>query len=117
MSKIQTNEVNKALKNLGFSKTESLIYIKLLEVGRATISELSRFTGVPRSSIHRYTERLVNKGFIAQSFRGKHRDLVAEPPERLNNILTEERYKLEGKLKEVESLAKELPALKNSLNV
>lgn len=54
------------LNILGLDETEILLYVSLLERGPQTLLELSRKTGINRSKIYRYIERLKGKRLIEE---------------------------------------------------
>ncbi len=85
------------LLNLGLTETEINIYVKLLEVGRCSVSEIARTLGMNRVTAHFTIQGLIDKGLITHVKEGRSRELTAQPPEALQ-------YLIERKDKEVKSL-------------
>lgn len=85
------------LSNLGLTETEINIYVKLLEVGRCSVSEIARTLNMNRVTAHFTIQGLIDKGLITHVKEGRSRELTAQPPEALQ-------YLIERKDKEVKSL-------------
>lgn len=85
------------LTNLGLTETEINIYVKLLEVGRSSVSEIARTLSMNRVTAHFTIQGLIDKGLITHVKEGRSRELTAQPPEALQ-------YLIERKDKEIKSL-------------
>lgn len=59
-----SEELRKALQNLGLTDYEIRVYVKLLEIGEATASKISEAADVPYSKIYEVLESLERKGWI-----------------------------------------------------
>ena len=96
------------LHNLGLTETEINIYVKLLEVGRCSVSEIARALDMNRVTAHFTIQGLIDKGLITHVKEGRSRELTAQPPDALQ-------YLIERKDKEIKLLHEEfsgaLPAL------
>ncbi len=116
MRESHIEEIKIFLKKIGFSKLEIKIYIKLLEVGTCNVSELAKYTDVPRTNVHRYTDRLIKKGFITQTYRGKYKDLSPEDPKKLEKLINDEKSQLKRDLQRYHDLENQLPNVLNKMN-
>jgi sugar-specific transcriptional regulator TrmB len=84
-------------------------YLNCLVNGKTTINQISKNIGVARSTCYLILERLKTLGLIMETPFGKKRSLVAQSPERLINLLREEKEKSENAF----NLAKDfLPQIK-----
>lgn len=92
------------LMSIGLNQTEIDIYLSLLENGKLTPANISRITGVNRSTAYAAAAELLKKGIIEEDLSGKTKYYVALPPERLRDI-TEKKIK---ELKKQESIINEL---------
>ncbi|MBN1916195.1 hypothetical protein JW796_04405 [Candidatus Dojkabacteria bacterium] len=110
------NEITSFLEKLRFSHNEIRLYLKLIEIGSSNITDLSRYLKTPRTSIHRYSEKLIQKGFVSQALKGKQRELIPEKPERLRKILDDEQLDLEINLKKIQELQNGLPGIIKTIN-
>ena len=116
MYRSKPDEIRLFLASLGFSLNEIEVYLKLLEIGSCTVSDLSRYLNTPRTNIHRGAERLIKKGFVKYSFRGKYKDLVPEDPEKLRKILINKKTNLNEQLVKVNNQEKKLNTLITYMN-
>ncbi len=94
-------KIGSLLVRLGLSEEESKIYLALLHGGKASISDLSKSTGLYRPMIYKLLPSLYSKQLIAQQRVGKRTYYVAENPAQLKLLV--------GKLSDdLESVAEEL---------
>ncbi len=95
----------KTLKNIGLSDAESRVYLACLELGEALHSTLAKRAGVKRATLYYdVLPKLLEKGLISQTIKGKRKYLVAEDPQEFF-----ESKKLQ--LEEVEELIPQLRSL------
>lgn len=78
------------LFELGLSEIEATLYQGLLETGSTTVMELARHTGMKRITVHFNVENLIQKGLVVQTIQGARRQIIAEPPERLEYLIDEQ---------------------------
>ncbi|NBS41897.1 hypothetical protein EBS80_04555, partial [bacterium] len=72
--------VRDALVTFGFDEKESGIYLAGLELGSATVLELSRRTALPRTTLYPMLENLCRRGFFRMRKVKGHTQYAAEPP-------------------------------------
>src|SRR3989344_1079192 len=75
------------LFSLGLSLLESKIYICLLQVHRASVSLISKETGIYRPTVYRLLPKLVDTGLISQVKVGKRICYIAENPKKLERLV------------------------------
>ena len=92
------NKIISILNNLGLNEKESKVYLACLELGSATVQELSEKSGVKRTSIYNFLEELKTKGLITEIKQDRKTLLVAEDPQVL-------RKSARDKVKEAEEYA------------
>lgn len=103
--------VNFLVKKFDLREGEVELYLELLKTQSATVLKLSQSTGMNRITVHGYVDNLVKKGLVTQSKRGSRRVLVPESPDKLNEILEDQRTELkqtESSLPAVIDLLKEI---------
>ena len=83
------NEVEKLLELSGFSDKEIAIYLSLLEIGKGTVTEISRKSGVGRTHCYIILGELVSKGLISVSGKEPKQEYVSESPTKLRGYLEE----------------------------
>jgi sugar-specific transcriptional regulator TrmB len=84
------DEYIQLLEQYGLTEKESAIYVALLELGTADVSDIAKKAGVKRPTAYFVIDDLVKKGFISQS-GGKVKQFVTEKPQK---ILALEKSKL-----------------------
>ncbi|MBN1617819.1 ArsR family transcriptional regulator [Candidatus Dojkabacteria bacterium] len=105
------NEIQKYLESIGLSSVESKIYLKLLEVGSCSISEISRKTELPRTTVDRHLHRLSNKGLISKTVRKSTKLFTAETPLKLSLLLSDKAIELEDRLSNIKKKQKKLGSI------
>jgi len=99
------------LKTLGLSEKEALIYLASLELGPSTVQEISKKTGIIRTTIYNLTRSLKEKGLIVEISKDKKRLFVSQSPERLLSNLRLQKKELEEREKNLRSILPELKGL------
>jgi sugar-specific transcriptional regulator TrmB len=97
----------KKMQNLGLQENEAKVYLALLELGRGTVSEISRIAKLNRTTAYDILERLALYG-LSNRVAGKKKIYVAEPPHRLKQYLENKKRAAERRLAELDGL---LPGL------
>jgi len=77
------------LESLGLSEKEALTYQAILELGSSTIKPVADRSGVKRSSIYNFIDRLVEMGLITQTTQRGRTHYQALPPSRLVDLQRE----------------------------
>lgn len=99
---------NKLLKSLGFTESESAIYLLSLEMGPASVQNLARKARVSRVTTYAVIESLSSHGLMSSMQKGKKKLYAAESPERLLAFVGGRVKTMESTFKEVEQLLPEL---------
>lgn len=96
------------LKNIGLSENEAKVYLAMLELGSATMLEISAKAGINRPTAYVQVESLKKLGLVSTQTKGKKQLFMAESPEQLESVLENKNIELEQKRNE---LGKFLPEL------
>lgn len=75
------------LKKLGLTEKEIKVYIAVLELGRASVQEISRKSGINRATTYIQLESLIKQGLVSSVDRDKKNIIIAERPQRILEIL------------------------------
>ncbi|MEK7648066.1 MAG: helix-turn-helix domain-containing protein [Patescibacteria group bacterium] len=94
------------LQSLGLTPLQAAVYIAALELGQSSIQDLSRKSGVKRTSIYNFITDLKTRGLITQTRKKKRLVYSAVHPEQLLEIE-------KTRLTELERLMPELTAIYN----
>ena len=98
--KKELSAIEKQLKIVGLSDNEVSIYLALLELGKGTVSEISRKATLNRTTGYDVLNRLTTKRLISISGKEPKQEYVAESPDQLERFIVEE---LERKQNELNS--------------
>ena len=96
------------LKNLGLSDNEAKVYMAMLELGPATVLEISAKAGVNRPTTYVQIESLKKMGLVSAQIKGKKQLFIAESPEQLEFMIERQKSELEQKKEELHKLLPEL---------
>jgi HTH-type transcriptional regulator, sugar sensing transcriptional regulator len=105
------SHLHKQLVNFGLSEKEAKIYLALLELEMATVFEVSKQSGINRSSAYVVLEGLKKKGFVGISDDKKIRNYIAASPETLLHSARAAAKKQEETKIGIESILPDLKAL------
>jgi len=80
LNKNQKDQIKSGLLQLNFSEKEIDVYLAMLQTNESSIPSLANKTGLSRGTIYDIIEKLKEKGFVAETKKGKKRRLIAENP-------------------------------------
>lgn len=98
------------LEHFGLSEKEAAVYAAALEFGPATADQLSKQSGIKRSTTYVQIESLQEMGLMSNYEEGKKTFYAPESPQNLERVLEREQKELELKQSELKKL---LPDLTN----
>lgn len=101
----------KLLKTLGFTDSESKLYLVALEMGEATVQELAKKASVSRVTAYAVIDSLMKSGLMSSIQKGKRRLFIAESPDRLTSFMRARMEQMKSTLNEVEGSLDELRLL------
>jgi len=101
---MKTTNLTATLQNLGLNEKEAKVYLACLELGSATVQEVSDKAGVKRTSVYNFLEDMKARGFITEVKQGKKMFLIAEDPHALLKKADEQKKQLEEILPEFLSI-------------
>lgn len=83
------------LQHFGLSAREANAYLASLEIGPSSIQQISKHSGMNRSTVHFIAESLKKKGLFSETNRGKKRLIFAVKPENFTKLVNRERKHLD----------------------
>ena len=92
------------LQELGLSLNEARIYEALLELGEATVSDLSTRTNIHRRNIYDAINRMVEKGLATPIVGSKDSKYIPVQPGKFLEMVEEKKTRLEAILPEMQDL-------------
>lgn len=98
------------LKDIGLSENESKVYLAMLELGPASVIDISKRADINRPTAYVQIESLKKKGLVSTQVQGKKQLFIAESPDHLEFVLDKELSEVERRKNEFQ---KTLPDLLN----
>lgn len=87
--------LEKYLEEIGLSDKEALVYLALLQVENAAISDIAKKTGINRTTVYPVIQSLEKKGLASEVPVGKTNHYQAAPPESLTTYVERQKVVLE----------------------
>lgn len=102
------------LKKIGLSDKEAKVYLATLELGQASVSDISKKAGVNRPTTYVILDSLIKKG-LCSTYAGKDKKIryIAESPEMIISVLELQKKEIEEKQKMIDELMPQLHAIYN----
>ncbi|OGI59660.1 hypothetical protein A3C60_01800 [Candidatus Nomurabacteria bacterium RIFCSPHIGHO2_02_FULL_37_45] len=104
----------KTLEFIGFSEKEVLVYLALLELGKGTVTQISRKAGINRPTGYHVLASLEVKELVRVSGKEPKQEYVAESPDQIEKLLVK---KIESDQAFIKEARKIIPELKSMHNV
>lgn len=98
----------KELEKIGLDEKEANVYLALLELGESNIQQLSRKSGVKRTTVYEIIEKLKEKQLLSMTTRKKRIYYIAESPQKI-------RFSLDEKLKILDGIMPEMMTIANAV--
>ncbi|EKD32878.1 MAG: transcriptional regulator TrmB [uncultured bacterium] len=107
----------KVLEQLGFAPSEIKVYGALLELDSGSVTDISKGSGINRTSCYDVLENLVKRGLVSKITKRKKIYFTAGDPRRLLNYLDREKEEVEKKINQQKDQIREvLPELSSLIN-
>jgi len=71
------------LEKIGFSEKEAKVYLALVELGRADVSDISKYSGLKRSIIYVVLDDLIKRGYVNLDLKEKVNHYTALDPQKV----------------------------------
>lgn len=91
---------------MGLGDSEARLYLAALQLGKSLPKHLAEKAGVKRPTLYQLLPKLIDKGLLSETWKGKRRYLVAEDPAAY----------LESKKSELSQFEEIIPSLRSLLN-
>lgn len=105
---ILEKDVPKLARSLGLSDAELEVYLAVLELGEGQIQDISRKSGVKRTSIYHFIDSLKEMQLLSEIKKGKRRVFSASNPHHLVELQ-------KAKVSSVERMIPQLLAIQNNV--
>lgn len=101
------------LKNIGLADKEAKVYMAMLELGPASVLEISAKAGINRPTAYVQIESLKKMGLVSAQTKGKKQLFMAESPEQLDVMVRREVAMARSRQEQLEEVLPELKTLFN----
>jgi sugar-specific transcriptional regulator TrmB len=105
-----SEELTKSLDSFGLSKKEGSVYLAILELGRGTVTQISRKANINRTSGYDILDSLAHQGLVRVSGKEPKQEYVAESPDNIVSLLEK---RLEETQRSIEAAKELVPQLKS----
>ncbi|MFH0714677.1 MAG: helix-turn-helix domain-containing protein, partial [Candidatus Diapherotrites archaeon] len=98
------------LQRLGLSDSDTKVYLSLLRLGAAYVTQIAEDSGVHRTNIYSILDKLKSMGLVSDFLEGNKRKFKVTDPENLLNYLRESEVAVKnllGDLKKIQETVKE----------
>jgi sugar-specific transcriptional regulator TrmB len=106
-----SSQIKINLQSFGFSEKEVDVYIALLELGKGTVSEISRKAGINRTTGYDILGSLATKGVVNVSGKEPKQEYAAESPVSITQYLKKLASETAEHIRKCEELVPELEVL------
>lgn len=106
-------EFKKSLEYIGFSEKEVLVYLALLELGKGTVTQISRKAGINRPTGYHILASLEAKELVKVSGKEPKQEYVAESPNQIEIMLLKKIERDQAFIKEARKIIPELKSIHN----
>lgn len=96
------------LQKVGFDEREARVYLACLELGPSPVQKIAQRAETPRATVYLVLDDLQNKGVVTTYEEGKKTYYVAEPPQKIADLVDEKALKVK---QQQETLKKLIPEL------
>lgn len=86
-----SSHISKLLQTLEFEPKEEEIYLQCIKKTRNTPTSLAKETGIQRTTVYFYLDRLIEKGLLTKRVSGKQKFYTAKNPEEALQQLVQDR--------------------------
>ncbi len=99
-------DVYSALEEFGLNNREAKVYVKLLELGSTTASQLAKYVNILRPTMYEVLNEMIKKGVVSYSFSGRKKIFQALNPKVLTQILEDKKRMLQDFVPELVNISK-----------
>lgn len=101
------------LVSLGLSEKEATVYLTLLPMGTASVSEIARQSGMNRTTGYHILNSLIGKGLVSISGKEPKQEYIAESPDQIITLLQKQKENAEELMRNAENIVPQLKSMHN----
>ncbi len=101
-------DLTKPLETLGFTESETSVFLKLSKTGKATAADLARSAKMNRTTVYSILKQLIAKGLVVEDLGTQKRLFHIAPTENIKLLMRDEADQLKKKEEAANSVIDEL---------
>lgn len=105
--------LERELIEIGLNEKEAKVYLASLELGQSTVQDIAKKAGVNRATTYFVVEGLMKTGLMSSFHKGKKQYFVSADPDRLIEILEQEKNTIEKREQNLKKLLPQLQSINN----
>jgi len=105
--------LEKELIDIGLNEKEAKVYLASLELGQSVVQEIAQKSGVNRATAYFTIESLMKMGLMSSFHKGKKQYFISSDPDRLIEIMEQEKENIERKKENLKKLLPQLQSINN----
>ena len=94
LTQTELAQITNQFEKLDCGEKEVQVYLDCLQFGASTVQEIAKRLGFNRVTAHDVVEKLVSKGLLAETRKGKRRLLVSESPTSISRLIEQKENEL-----------------------
>lgn len=92
------------LINIGLEPKEAEVYLSVLKLGKASITDIAKTSDIKRTTVYEYVNKLTKDGLFHKTAQGKRMVYVAEDPAKLIKLLEHKRKQADSILQDLQDI-------------
>lgn len=100
--------MEKILESIGLTKSETKVYLSLIELGSSSVGKIIDKSRVTSSKIYELLEKLIQKGLVSSVIKKGIKYFEAAPPSRILDYLNEKESQLKSQINDIKKILPEL---------
>lgn len=100
-------DIEKTLEEIGFTKTETKVYLELLKLGKCKADEIIKRTGLYKSNVYQALNSLTQKGFVGEVVINNVKHFEAYAVDKVFDVLDEKKKQIDIQKEGIKKIIKE----------
>jgi sugar-specific transcriptional regulator TrmB len=107
--------LEKELQEIGLNEKEAKVYLASLELGQSVVQDIAKKAGLNRPTAYFIIDNLMKRGLMSSFHQGKKQFFVAADPDKLIDIASQEKQRIEKREGILKKLLPQLQSINNKI--
>lgn len=107
--------LEKELQEIGLNEKEAKVYLASLELGQSVVQDIAKKAGLNRATAYFIIDSLMKRGLMSSFHQGKKQFFVAADPDKLIDIASQEKQRIEKREGILKKLLPQLQSINNKI--